>query len=383
MQQMHLSQQIPVLSVPRATPGTSPRMQRSFRRSPVLCVLSALSASLLVLGVLAPRTALAQTPVPTRTTLSASGNVASQSGNQPGTLLTATIATSTGAPVTTGTVDFVLAGGQSLGSGIVAPSGTATLLVSSLPAADSTSLTGSGQLGITAEYHANNATTATTATAATTAPVYDDSQSVAVAVATPAATTGTASYTVSGNPTTVTVKQGAYGTSILTVTSVNGFAGPIQFSCSTLPAQVTCSFTPTQQTLTAGASFSSTLQLQTQGASGTASARLSAPSQPGRHTGLALAFVLPGTLALFGFARRRNATRSMLGRSLQLLAVGLLLTGTSIGLSSCNQRYQYLNHGPSVATGTPTGTYTINVAVDGDQGSAVSEQIIPISLVVQ
>jgi hypothetical protein len=360
MQQMHLSQQIPVLSVPRATPGTSPRMQRSFRRSPVLCVLSALSASLLVLGVLAPRTALAQTPVPTRTTLSASGNVASQSGNQPGTLLTATIATSTGAPVTTGTVDFVLAGGQSLGSGIVAPSGTATLLVSSLPAADSTSLTGSGQLGITAEYHANNATTAT-----------------------PAATTGTASYTVSGNPTTVTVKQGAYGTSILTVTSVNGFAGPIQFSCSTLPAQVTCSFTPTQQTLTAGASFSSTLQLQTQGASGTASARLSAPSQPGRHTGLALAFVLPGTLALFGFARRRNATRSMLGRSLQLLAVGLLLTGTSIGLSSCNQRYQYLNHGPSVATGTPTGTYTINVAVDGDQGSAVSEQIIPISLVVQ
>lgn len=363
MRQMHPYRQSPYPSL-----AITWRSIRTHAEAAALCV-PRLAVAMLALATLAGAAAQAQTVVPTRTTLtSASGTGSTATG----TTLTATVATATGTPVTTGSVDFELADGQSLGSALVDGTGTARLSVASLPAADSKSIAGSGQVAMQAVYHSD---ADTTAAASADASSFSDSQSVMTEVATPAATTtGAPAFTVTGTPTTVTVQPGAYGTTTLTVTSVNAFAGSIQFSCSNLPAQVTCAFNPTQQALAANATFTSTLQIQTQAPSGTASAALTP-----RHTGLALALVMPGGLLLLGFARRRGAAM----RGLQLLAIGLLLTGTTLGLSGCNPRYKYLNHGPSVATGTLAGTYTINVAVDGDQGAAVSQVPIPITLVVQ
>jgi hypothetical protein len=362
MRQMHPYRQSPYPSL-----ASTWRSIRTRAEAPALCV-PRLAVAMLALATLAGATAQAQTVVPTRTTLTSASGTGSTST---GTTLTATVETATGGPVTTGSVDFELANGQSLGSALVDSTGTARLPVASLPPADSKSVAGSGQLAMQAMYHSNTDTAAASADASS----FSDSQSVMTEVATPAAlTTGAAAFTATGAPTTVTVKQGAYGTTLLTVTSVNGFTGSIQFSCSNLPAQVTCAFNPTQQALAANATFTSTLQIETQAASGTASAALTP-----RHTGLALALIMPGGLLLLGFARRRGAAM----RSLQLLAIGLLLTGATLGLSGCNPRYKYLNHGPSVATGTLPGTYTINVAVDGDQGAAVSQVPLPITLVVQ
>lgn len=45
--------------------------------------------------------------------------------------------------------------------------------------------------------------------------------------------------------------------------------------------------------------------------------------------------------------------------------------------------YGYLHHPPPVAGGTPTGTYPITIAVDGNQGSGVIENDLTVSLVVQ
>ncbi len=379
MRQMYLSSRLlnnPEGSVTKSR--TNSRTERlllsrlAFSRSAV----SGLAAVLLVLASCTP--ALADSPTPTRTTLAAQAVTAAATGA--GETLTATVVTTTGSPVSAGTVDFDLANGQSLGSAIVGADGTATLTLTRLPAATSTSVAGAGQLGITAVYNAPETAasaadpaagaTDPTTSAAESAAEYTGSRSAVTDVATPAATAPTPGFTVTANPTTLTVTPGAYGTSVLTVASVAGYTGSIQLSCSGLPAQVTCAFNPTQANLPANGTLLSTLQIATQAPSGTSTTSLLP-----RSTGIALALVFPGALALLTLGRRR--------RGMQMLGVVLLVTGTGLGLSGCSQRYDYLKHAPSIAVGTPPGTYPITIAVDGSQGSAVSETLITVSLVVQ
>lgn len=317
-------------------------------------------AASLALLLLPACSAMATVATPTRTTVT---GVSTENGA--GATLTATVQTVTGGGTAGGgTVDFLLPSGQSLGSAVVKADGTATLLLSALPPASSTAMDGSKNLSVTAEYHAP---------AGSAGESYSDSASVATAIAAPDATGQTPDFTVTGNPTTVTVKSGSYGTTVLSVTSVAGYTGSIEFSCSNLPAQVTCAFNPTQQTLTANGTFASTLQISTQTVSGPQASLLRGGG------GVALALIFPGALLLLGFSGRRWK----LFRGAQMLGLFLVLTGGGLGLSGCSQRYGYLHHPPLVATGTVPGTYTITVAVDGSQGSAAIEHDIPISLVVQ
>jgi hypothetical protein len=290
---------------------------------------------------------------PTRTTLAATALPS-------GVKLSAAVKTAVGETVNGGTVDFLLPNGQSLGSAVVGADGAATLSLARLPAATGTTVGGDGQIDVTAAFHA-----------AADGAGYTDSRSNSLAVAD--ATAAPPGFNVTGSPTTLTVAAGAYGTTILTVSSVSGYTGAIEFSCSNLPAQVTCAFNPTQQTLAADGSFASTLQITTQGTSGPQAAFLQGTG------GVALAMLFPGALLLLGFSGRRRR----IFRSAQMLGLVLLLTGGGMGLSGCSQRYGYLHHPPLTATGTPAGTYIIDVAVDGSQGASAIEQDIPISLVVQ
>ena len=313
--------------------------------------LLALAATLLFL-IPATQVAHASDIVATRTAL------ATEPLGDSGAKLTATVTTATGSPVTGGTVDFVLASGQSLGSAIVGADGTASLSVTKLPPASTTTMQGSAALPLAAHYSDSGDFAA--------------SLSPATTVAAPQATTSAApDFSFTGSPTTLTVTAGGYGSTVLTVASIGGFTGPVQFSCQDLPAQVTCAFNPTQQTLAANGTFTSTLQLGTQAPSGTASSAIE------RHSAVALACALPGALALLGLARRRRS------RSIQWLAVALLVGGTTLGLSGCSQRYGYLHHPPTVATGTPAGTYSITVTANGDLVSSAIQHTLTISLVVQ
>ena len=301
----------------------------------------------------------AATATPTRTTLAAA---AAQSGS--GVKLSAAVKSIAGDAIDGGTVDFLLPNGQSLGSAIVGSDGAATLLVDSLPAATTTALDGAKEVSVTAAYHAPAGSAA-----------YSDSNSAAVAA--PQATTQAPDFSVTGNPTTVTVTSGSYGTSILTVSSLAGYTGSIEFSCSNLPAQATCAFNPTQQTLAANGTFTSTLQISTQGTSGPQTSLL---QRSGKDMGtVAFALIFPGALLLIGFSGRRRK----LFRGGQMLGIALLLVGGGLGLSGCSQRYGYLHHPPDTAPGTTAGTYLINVAVDGSQGASAIEHDLTISLVVQ
>ncbi len=330
-----------------------------------LSSLSSFAALKRILGGIAAASLLLATCAhaagPTRTTLAAaagdgtasSTDSASSTSTAPSsdTVLTATVTTAIGAPVASGTVDFLLPSGASVGSAIVAANGTAVLKLDKIPAAP-----GATQTSVTAAYKSGDTANG-------------NSASAPLALAAPAVTTVLPDFTVTGNPTTVTTPQGSFGTTAITVTSVGGYNGSIEFSCTGLPAQVTCAFNPTQQLLGANNTFVSTLELQTQGPSGTQSSLLT------HGTGIALALVLPGALLLTGLTRRR--------RGVQWFSLGLLLVTAGFGLSGCSQRYGYLHHPPPVAGGSPIGTFPITVAVTGGQGATITEHDIIVSLVVQ
>ncbi len=300
--------------------------------------------------VLCPSPARAQAAAPTRTAVTATAQGAA------GLAFTTSVRTTAGAPVSGGTIDFLLPDGQSLGSAPVGQDGAATLTVTEPPAATGHDASGAGELEVAAAYHAG-----------ARSGLFADSTSGFTRVALPLAGTQAPGFSVTANPTTITVAQGGYGTTALTVASQAGYSGAIELSCSNLPAQVTCAFNPTQQDLAANGSFVTTLELQTQAPSGTSSSALFPSDQ------VLLALLFPGGLVLLGLARRRPG---------RWLAVLLMAAGAA-GLSGCSQRYGYLHHPPPVAGGTPGGTYSITVAVDGNQGSGVIENDIPISLVVQ
>jgi hypothetical protein len=359
MRQMYLSSRLSNISE-----GSVAKSRTALQTGRLL--LAGLAAAVLVLAPCAQ--ALADSAMPTRTTLTAQS---ADSGM--GETLSATVVTATGSPVSTGTVDFDLANGQSLGAAIVQTDGTATLSLTKLPASTTTSVAGASQLGVTAVYNAplpSASSAVAPAGAASAVEEYTGSRSAVTNVATLAATPTTPGFLVTASPATLTVTPGTYGTTVLTVASVLGYAGSIQLSCSGLPAQVTCAFNPTQANLTANGTLQSTLQISTQAPSGTSTTSLLP-----RSTGIALALVFPGALALLAFGRRY--------RGIQMLSVMLLVVGTGLGLSGCSQRYDYLKHAPTIAEGTPAGTYTISIAVDGSQGSAVTETPLTIMLVVQ
>jgi hypothetical protein len=88
-------------------------------------------------------------------------------------------------------------------------------------------------------------------------------------------------------------------------------------------------------------------------------------------------------LALVGFASLR---RRALGGAARTAGVVLVLMAGAVyalGLSGCSTRYGYIHHPPSVATGTLAGTYSINIAASGNDGSAVTIHNITLTLQVK
>jgi len=70
---------------------------------------------------------------------------------------------------------------------------------------------------------------------------------------------GTADFSVSASPSTVTVSQGSTAPSTLTVTSANGFASATTLTASGLPSGVTAAFSPNPVTPPANGTATSTL----------------------------------------------------------------------------------------------------------------------------
>jgi hypothetical protein len=188
----------------------------------------------------------------------------------------------------------------------------------------------------------------------------------------------TPNFLVSVAPATLSLTAGQTGTIIASVTPQNSSAllAPmfVTLSCSGLPDQSSCTFTPENLEIlpSATAPLTSSMVILTQAAS-------SASAVHPHSNSVAWAIMLPGALGLGGLAwgvRRRP----WLQRLSLLALVGLV---TSLGATACAPRYDYFNHGPPTNPATPSGTYTINVTAQSSNGVTAITNSTTMALTVQ
>ena len=190
--------------------------------------------------------------------------------------------------------------------------------------------------------------------------------------------TSTPNFAVSVAPATLTLTPGQSGTVIASVTPQNSAAltAPlfVTLSCSGLPDQAACTFTPENVEILPNATtpLTSSMVVATQKASTTAAAR------PASGT-VAWAFLLPGALSLGGLAWGTRR-RAWLNRLSLLALVGVV---TVLGATACNARYDYFNHGPPQNPATPAGTYTVTVTAQSSDGVAATTNSTTLALTVQ
>jgi len=203
-------------------------------------------------------------------------------------------------------------------------------------------------------------------------------ESASEAAGTEATSSTTPNFTVAVSPATLTLTPGQTGTVTASVTPVNSAAltAPmfVTLSCSGLPDQSSCSFTPENIEILPGATapIPIPMVLVTQTAGGTAaSLRRSSP--------VAWAFLLPGALALGGFAWSARR-RPWLNR---LALMALVAFVTLLGTTACAPRYRYYNHGPPVPPATPAGSYTVNVTAQSSNGVTAITNSASLALTVQ
>lgn len=174
-----------------------------------------------------------------------------------------------------------------------------------------------------------------------------------------------AGFTVAATPTSLSTAVGGFVSSNVIVTPVNGFNAYVTLSCTGLPINTTCTFSPISvqaacttpatgaQTCTPGTSV---LQIQTQTPSPNSAA---GNHDPGMQR---YAIVLPVLLGFAGLgARKRRTWRN--------LALAMLTFAGVIGMTACSERYRYLNHGPPPNQGTPIGSYTVTIQSSSSTGS--------------
>lgn len=288
----------------------------------------------LLAGILSCSSMLAQNQLATRTQLSTEQNHGVLS-------LNVKVTDVQGQPVDDGSVSFETAKG-SLGS-VFVHNGWGALNLTNAPA---------WARSVTAVYHGTDALTPSAASASVL----------------PDATSGVPGFTVTTNPSTLSVTAGQYGSVLLTVTSQNGFADAVNLSCSGLPAASNCNFTPAVVTPAANGTATSSLQITTTAPSGINTGSELKPGPLG-GSGVRFAVVIPGLLALAGLGaiRRRHFG------AVRVLGLVLLLSAGSLGLTACNQRYSYLHYHPSPNFGTGPGNYTIVIAAYSSNGTAITQ----------
>jgi hypothetical protein len=193
--------------------------------------------------------------------------------------------------------------------------------------------------------------------------------------------TSTADFQISVAPVTLTLTAGQSSTLIATVTPENSntLSSPmfVTLSCSGLPNQASCTFTPENVEILPNVStaLTSSMVIATQVAgSGKATPPLRLGSSP-----VAWAFLLPGALGLGGLAWGARR-RPWLHRISLLLLLALV---TMLGTTACNPRYYYLNHGPQVNPPTPSGVYSVSVTAQSSNGVTAITHSTPLAFTVK
>jgi photosystem II stability/assembly factor-like uncharacterized protein len=244
--------------------------------------------------------------------------------------LTATVNKGTGTATPTGNVTFS-EGATVLGTGALNASAVATLQTSALAV---------GAHNITASYSGD-----ATYSASTSAPV-------TVTVLPPP------DYAVSTPTGTATVTAGQPATYTITITPSGGFNTAVNFACSGLPAQTSCTFNPTS-VIPNGAAASTTLTITT-------TARGAASPATNLGAGLITGGSFFALALVFGLTDKK--------RRLHVLCMGLVVAGLLGAMVACGGGGGNPSPTPTPISGTPAGTF--NVTVSATSGSIAHSSVI-------
>jgi hypothetical protein len=173
-----------------------------------------------------------------------------------------------------------------------------------------------------------------------------------------------ASFTISATAP-ATVAPGSSGTSTVTLTATNGYASPVNLTCSvsgTGSPAPTCSFSPTSVTPT-GSGTTSTLTIATTGSS----AAISRPSNFLYAMWLPVAgFSLMG----MGFSSARSRRKKLLGFLMIAMVMTALFLMPACGGGSSNSG----GGGGGGCTGcTPASTYTVTITGTGTDANQTTQ----------
>jgi hypothetical protein len=198
-----------------------------------------------------------------------------------------------------------------------------------------------------------------------------------------AQTSSTPDFGISVNPASLSLSPGQTGAVVAFVTPVdaNALSAPmfVTLSCSGLPDQSSCSFTPENVEILPNGTAAVTSNLVITTAAGTGSAELTRPQTRGGNGPVSWALLLPGVLAWGGlaFGARR---RRWLNRVALLGLVGLV---TVLGATACAPRYNYFNHGPPHNLPTPSGTYKLTISAQSSNGITATTHVTDLALTVK
>ncbi|MCL5262829.1 MAG: Ig-like domain repeat protein, partial [Acidobacteria bacterium] len=314
--------------------------------SPLTCTASYPTASLRVAGgpypvvaTLAANTDYAQASGSSTLTVSKAASAVSLTSSTTNANLNANVtftatvtSATTGTP--TGSVEF-LDGSTVLGTGPLNNQGVATYTTSTLTA---------GLHQITAVYQGDVNFTGSTSAA------------LAQIVTAP-------DFSLMSNVNSLSLKAGQTGQVTISMIPVGGFTGTVQFTCSGLPANSQCTFSPAS--LTADGSNTKQTDQMMITTKGPNSGTVALMTHPGKPDGVMLAgiFWLPGLLfGGFLFWQRKRLTAKY--RVLLILLVAAAVISGAVG---CGSTPPYTAAGASVVTVTATSgssSHTTSVYLD-------------------
>jgi hypothetical protein len=195
--------------------------------------------------------------------------------------------------------------------------------------------------------------------------------------------TGTPTFGLSASSPAATVTAGSSAQTIISVAPTNNFTGAVSLACTGLPAGATCSFSPSQLSVSPASSATSMVTIQTAAAG---AALTPPPGISASHAAaISFAMLLPfGSLMLFTNRRRSGKQRQLF--LLSLSAFALLSAGVIAGCSGtaapAMQAAAPTSPTPAPAPanpGTPTGQSQVTITATA---GAVTQSTV-VSLTVQ